>query len=170
MKLRAVLKGKMIMKNLRILKNVKGQSIVEFALVVPILLLLVFGIIEFGRIYYNKAFINHAARNTLRMASVGTDISASIQKSVEPLIGNVTAKSSKGKDDEGNSCTKITLGKSMIVYITPTCDENLKTGDQMRISISYTLEYITLVGKMFGDSVTLNAVYYTTVEVPPDTW
>lgn len=170
MKLRAVLKGKMTMKNLRIVKNVKGQSIVEFALVAPILLLLVFGIIEFGRVYYNKALINHAARNTLRIASVGTDISGSIQKSVEPLIGNVAEEISEGEDDEGNPCTKITLGDSMIVYITPTCDETLKTGDEIRISIYYTLEYITLAGKMFGDSVNLNAVYYTTVEVPPDTW
>jgi Flp pilus assembly protein TadG len=36
------------MKKLRILKNNKGQSVVEFALIVPILLLLVFGIVEFG--------------------------------------------------------------------------------------------------------------------------
>ena len=38
----------------RILKNEKGQSIVEFALVVPILLTLLCGIIDFGWIYSNQ--------------------------------------------------------------------------------------------------------------------
>ncbi len=47
-----------------------GQSLVEFAMVVPIFLLLLFGLIEVGRfIYLNNAF-NAAAREGARFGSV----------------------------------------------------------------------------------------------------
>jgi TadE-like protein len=48
----------------------RGQSLVEFAMVVPIFLLLLFGLIEVGRyIYLNNAF-NAAAREGARFGSV----------------------------------------------------------------------------------------------------
>ena len=48
----------------------RGQALVEFALVVPIFLLLLFGLIEVGRfIYLNNAF-NEAAREGARYGSV----------------------------------------------------------------------------------------------------
>jgi hypothetical protein len=47
-----------------------GQALVEFALVVPIFLILLFGLIEVGRyIYLNNAF-NEAAREAARFGSV----------------------------------------------------------------------------------------------------
>ena len=47
-----------------------GQALVEFALVVPIFLLILFGLIEVGRvIYLNNAF-NEAAREGARYGSV----------------------------------------------------------------------------------------------------
>jgi Flp pilus assembly protein TadG len=47
-----------------------GQSLVEFAMVVPIFLLLLFGLIEVGRyVYLNNAF-NAAAREGARFGSV----------------------------------------------------------------------------------------------------
>ena len=49
----------------------KGQSFVEFALVLPILILLVLGIIQFGIIFYGQVTITSAAREAARMASVG---------------------------------------------------------------------------------------------------
>lgn len=52
-------------------KNEKGQALVEFTLVVPILLLLVFGIVEFGRVYSTVLAVNHVARETARAAAVG---------------------------------------------------------------------------------------------------
>ena len=40
----------------------RGQSLVEMALVLPILLVLVIGAIEFGRLFYTKIVITNAAR------------------------------------------------------------------------------------------------------------
>ena len=47
-----------------------GQSLVEFALVVPLLLLLVIGIAEFGRAWMTKNIMTGAAREAVRVAVV----------------------------------------------------------------------------------------------------
>lgn len=49
----------------------KGQTLVEFALTLPILLLLIFGIIEFGRIFQAWVSLQNSARAAARYASTG---------------------------------------------------------------------------------------------------
>jgi len=51
-------------------KNKKGQSLVEFALVVPMLLLLVIGIAEFGRAWMTQNILTGAAREAVRLLAV----------------------------------------------------------------------------------------------------
>ena len=53
-------------------KNEKGQSLVEFALVVPLLLILVSGIEEFGRAWMTKNIMTGAAREAVRILAVQT--------------------------------------------------------------------------------------------------
>jgi Flp pilus assembly protein TadG len=48
----------------------RGASLVEFALVVPLLTLFVFGIVQFGLAYDMKQSINSAAREGARMAAI----------------------------------------------------------------------------------------------------
>lgn len=52
-------------------KNEKGQSLVEYAMVLPLLLLLIFGIIDFGRYFHAYLTVDHAGREAARAASVG---------------------------------------------------------------------------------------------------
>lgn len=54
------------MKALDILKKERGAAVIEFALVVPLLLVLVFGIIEFAILMYDKAMITNASREGAR--------------------------------------------------------------------------------------------------------
>lgn len=51
-------------------KNEKGQAVVEFALVLPVFILLVFGIIEFGRLMQTMNVLTSAAREGVRVAAV----------------------------------------------------------------------------------------------------
>lgn len=48
----------------------EGQAIVEFAIVLPIFLLLVMGIIDFGWLFYNYISVENSARNAARTACV----------------------------------------------------------------------------------------------------
>lgn len=50
--------------------NRSGQSLVEFALIVPLLLVLVFGIAEFGRAWMARNILVGAAREAVRLAAV----------------------------------------------------------------------------------------------------
>lgn len=48
----------------------RGASAVEFALVLPILLLLVIGILEFGRAYHVQTTLSNAARDGVRVMAL----------------------------------------------------------------------------------------------------
>lgn len=50
--------------------NQDGQALVEFALITPLLLLLVFGIIEFGLLWKSQQVLTDAAREGARSAVV----------------------------------------------------------------------------------------------------
>jgi Flp pilus assembly protein TadG len=56
----------------------KGQSLVEFALVLPVFLILVFGILEFGVIMMDQIHLTNAANDGARVGAVknGTDVQA----------------------------------------------------------------------------------------------
>ena len=47
-----------------------GQALVEFALILPILILLLVGIFDFGRAIYAFNTVNNAARESVRVAIV----------------------------------------------------------------------------------------------------
>ncbi|MEA2016599.1 MAG: TadE/TadG family type IV pilus assembly protein [Actinomycetota bacterium] len=49
----------------------KGSSAVEFAIILPILIMLILGIVQFGVAYNNYIALTHAAREGARLASVG---------------------------------------------------------------------------------------------------
>ncbi|WP_314036194.1 pilus assembly protein [Dietzia sp. CH92] len=66
----------------------RGAAAVEFALVLPILLLLVIGILEFGRAYHVQTTLSNAARDGVRVMALQDSASAAIQAaktSAEPL-------------------------------------------------------------------------------------
>jgi Flp pilus assembly protein TadG len=52
------------------LKNERGGSLVEFAIIMPLLFILLFGIIEFGLLLYNQAVITNASREGARYGIV----------------------------------------------------------------------------------------------------
>ncbi|MGE5653202.1 MAG: TadE/TadG family type IV pilus assembly protein [Bacillota bacterium] len=108
----------------------RGQAIVEMALVLPIFILLVMGIIDFGRLYNAQISITHASREGAREAAVGT-----IDSQVFTL--------NKG----AATCLKTDL---VMVSIKPDPSGRRK-GDPIIVSVSYRLELITpVIGAMLG--------------------
>ena len=63
----------MIRQLAQTLKPNRGQSIVEFALIIPIFLLLAFGILEGGRVMYSKLLVTEAAREGARAVAISGD-------------------------------------------------------------------------------------------------
>ena len=59
------------MRRFRKINTQNGAALVEFAIVLPLLLILVFGIIEFGVMFYDKAVITNASREGARAGITG---------------------------------------------------------------------------------------------------
>lgn len=85
-----------------------GASAVEFALVLPMLVLLLFGIIEFGLAFNARVTLTHAAREGARLASVGRFSAAAVQARALPLSG-VAVNSSVVPDPAGGNTCVVTV-------------------------------------------------------------
>lgn len=49
----------------------QGAAAIEFAILLPILLLVIGGIVDFGRLLYTEIIVTNAAREGVRMAAMG---------------------------------------------------------------------------------------------------
>jgi Flp pilus assembly protein TadG len=59
-----------VVKSLRKINSQNGAAMVEFAIVLPLLLTLIFGMIEFSLMLYDKAMITNASREGARTGIV----------------------------------------------------------------------------------------------------
>lgn len=69
-----------------------GQSLVEFSLVLPFLLLLLFAIVDFGRAFYTWNTLSNASREGARVAAVQGSTSQ-INSAVTSAMGGLTTSS-----------------------------------------------------------------------------
>ncbi|MCZ8521587.1 MULTISPECIES: TadE family protein [Paenibacillus] len=100
----------------------------ELALMLPLLLFLVCGIVDFGRILYAYLHLNLAAQETVRLGGLGRS------------DADITAFA--------RSYVKLGPGSTLSVTITPPQAQR-KSGDYVRITLKYPVNYITpLVGGM----------------------
>lgn len=92
-------------------KNEKGQTMVEFALLLPVLLLIVIGIIEFGFMFSGYLTLSNASREAVRTVSLGeTDAVASqrakdVALTLDPSKMNVSISPAFAMRDRGDSTT-----------------------------------------------------------------
>ncbi|WP_234824939.1 TadE/TadG family type IV pilus assembly protein [Cupriavidus necator] len=100
------------------MKNQKGVAAVEFALVLPLFLLITFGIIEFSLALYDQAVITNASREAARYGIVLTKPSAlQIQQVATNYCSNHLISFGTG----GNTCPSgnITVAGDGGQYGTP---------------------------------------------------
>lgn len=121
--------------------NQDGQSLVEVALMLPVLILILAGVVDLGRVYYTYVTITNAAREGARAgASNPTD--------------NATIKS-RTEDEAANS--RMTISDSNItIDCAPYGSSSFSSGfcasadpgDQVRISV--TVQFNLVTGYIFG--------------------
>ena len=95
----------------RFLRSEKGQAMVEFALVLPLLLALLCGIVDFGWLYYNQITLNNAAREGARYAVIHYAPSTDWKDAAEDrMLGSMA----------GVSCAVAIVSNPVEQQITPT--------------------------------------------------
>jgi len=65
-----------------------GQAVVEFALVLPVFMLLLFGAIEFGRAYYDLHLLTNAAREGARIGVLPSKVENDVTSAVNTFLQN----------------------------------------------------------------------------------
>jgi Flp pilus assembly protein TadG len=132
----------------------KGQALVEFALLVPIFLLLMFSIIDFGMGFYSWITVTNSAREGARLGAVHAPLNvasspcfgkASLDQCIEDRVRDAS--------DLTNEATKMT--------VTITNAQGLP-GQSVVVEVDYQYDLMTplagLVQFMSGDTIgpTLN--------------
>jgi Flp pilus assembly protein TadG len=97
-----------------------GQSIVEFALILPVFLLLVMGIVDFGWLFRDYVTITNSAREGARLGITGATESSITSKTVSTSNGLLTSSNVTVTNAQGNSGANVTVAVSFDYhYITP---------------------------------------------------
>ncbi|WP_460932230.1 TadE/TadG family type IV pilus assembly protein [Phycicoccus ginsengisoli] len=68
----------------------RGAAAVEMALVLPVLLLILGGVIDFGRMYLGEVIVTNAARDGARMAATKAYSSADVDLQARKATGGLT--------------------------------------------------------------------------------
>ena len=107
----------------------RGQSLVEFSLVVPLFLLLVFALIDFSRMLYTYVSLSNAAREMARVGAVSTNWNSTNTVNAfnnyamfgggrNSATDSVTVVSGTGScaraRDAGGACTTVTAAQSSL--------------------------------------------------------
>lgn len=117
-------------------KKEEGQAMVEFALVLPILFLLLSGILDFSWIYGNQLLVNNAGREAARYTAVHY-YDSSVDDDEAIAAGIVSARAP-------------TLS-------SPTVNLQ-KTSDMITISVQSDISVLTpFVSAIIGDTYTVNS-------------
>ncbi|GAA2037137.1 hypothetical protein GCM10009819_22170 [Agromyces tropicus] len=64
-------------------RNERGAAAVEFALIIPVLVLLVLGIMEFSRLYNQQISLSNAARAASRVMAISNDSGAAVTAAIQ---------------------------------------------------------------------------------------
>jgi Flp pilus assembly protein TadG len=84
-------------------KNVRGQGLVEFALVFPIVLLLLLGMVTYGQAWMTKSLLTGAAREAAREAVLQTNPDDATAKAITKANEILTLAELKGASVTVNS-------------------------------------------------------------------
>jgi Flp pilus assembly protein TadG len=129
----------------------RGAEAVEFALVVPIFLLLVFGVVDFGYMINRDTMINNASREGAREGALNPD-SAAISTLVRQALATV--------EPVGTTPSKITVTVTCRKPDDTACATfagDAKPGGTVIVKVNYSHSWITPVGStIYPSGITLS--------------
>jgi Flp pilus assembly protein TadG len=132
-------------------RNQKGVAAVEFALILPILVLLAFGIIEFSLILYDKAVITNASREGARAGIVSQSPRVSdgeIETVVDNYCKNYLVTFSTGTDP----VTTVGWGGASF-------------GDDLTVNVSFSYSFLVLPQFVSGVTGPINLTATTVMKL-----
>ena len=145
------------------IRSEKGVSAVEFALIVPLLFVLTFGIIEFALLLFDKAVVTNASREGARAAIVYHFDGSNYAPLTDAKIKEVVTDYTQGY--------LVNLGKANntpVVDVDPP--EPRVSGGDVNVTVTFTYDLLILpdLSKLLGGSTftgTVDLVGKTTMRM-----
>ncbi|HWI54227.1 MAG TPA: TadE/TadG family type IV pilus assembly protein [Desulfobacteria bacterium] len=124
---------------IRLIRDNRGQALVEMALVLPIFILTLLGILEFGRLFSGELELQNAARDLVRFAAVSKSIE--IPDDAENWI-------------KANRLNLLQPSKLHVTGFTRTSGSN----KYVEVTVQYEMDILTpVISSILGNPYTLNA-------------
>jgi Flp pilus assembly protein TadG len=111
----------------------RGAAALEFALILPLLVVLIFGMIQFGFAFNAYITVTHAAREGVRLASVGTPAATVVTQTkaaAAPLLVTVTGPTLSA--DKQTFSITVSYPYDLDIPLWGTQSLNLSSTAQMR--------------------------------------
>lgn len=141
------------------LRNEHGGAAVEFAVVLPLLVLILFGIVEYGFIFYNKQVITNASREGARFGIVA----GSPRASESQIKGEITTYVSQKLISFASTETQPAITICSMDKDDPATEicPNVSTasfGDYLSVKVDYPYQFLLLpnLGKLFSSEAKSN--------------
>ena len=139
------------------IKDQRGGALIEFAIVLPILLLLVGGLVDFGMLYYNKQVLTNASREGAR-AGIVYELDAANNKIIvtESNIQNIVQTYCDNK-------RLWSFGGGYLVTTTAPGVDSLVYPNDLTVTATFTYTFIlssllNIFGGDFGPTLDISAV------------
>lgn len=146
-----------------ITKNHNGAAAVEFAIILPLLILVLFGIIEFGLLLFNQQIITNAAREGARAGIVTRQerFQGADTVDVEAVVNNWLANHLVTFGDTSGTQIDVEIRDENTslwhAFNDPIFDPDTGTGnpctdfeDPLRVTVTYDYEFLVLSNLGFG--------------------
>lgn len=126
-------------------RHQRGQSLVEMALVLPFLVLIVLGTIEFGYYIYTYSELENATRRASEFASKTPPLSTSNPNDTNDRCVQLA---------KADAVSNVFLSKQAPITMTFAFPDNKREiGKRVQVSTSYPLTFLTPVGqRLFGSA------------------
>ena len=131
-----------------IIKNKDGATAVEFALILPLFILLLFGIIEFGLVLYNKQIITNACREGARAGIIARATRLSNIEIQNEVIkygkAYLVTFGSDTLDIPNITILPIDIDDSFDPTVDPPVERCTSFGCDLKIEVTYNYNFLVL--------------------------
>jgi Flp pilus assembly protein TadG len=118
------------------LRDERGATVVEFAFIVPLLIVLVLGIAEFGHAFQVSGTLSAAAREGVRIMALQND----------PVAARAAVRGAAPS-------LRPAVTDAQIAITPAACPATGPTSTTVRLTVTYPMPYLT---GFFGSSITLH--------------
>jgi len=158
-------------------KHSRGQAVVEFALVLPVMMLVLLIAVDFGRLFFSYIQVNNAAREAANYAGMHAadssfDTTTYNQGAHDAAVGETNAQGQRGEGglvvDDPFCFDPLAPGDATLGGCHAASSFAPGIGNQVRVAVSQPFTFFTpFISGFFGGALTLGASATAPVLNPP---